>query len=591
MAAALERIISGDYRSRADLPAGAEKNLLSWLDKIDREGRQWRDAEDMDHWEQYINQYHGGRVGPRAPKFRANVIRPVIDRRNALLTENKPQCKILPWRDGLGQAAEILEKLFDAEWHATDMQGRIEDIVQLSSVLGAAGIDTAWNPSARHGEGAFDPVVIDPRQVGFDPYIRKSRDIDKATYVWVETVRNLFDIQRDYPGRGMLVKADRSVSSINTGAIQTNANNSVVQQINQSFQSRMKRLEDGPIPRKICREYWLKDPTIKGTGELKFPLGRNIERGGDVILDDKGNPYWDGGWPIVWYDGKQNIDSIWGKSEVGALQFIANSISRIGNLFVENSILGGNLVVITDADAITNETRNKLTNAAGLIIPKKFGRNLEYRPPLPMPPHMLQFITWALGLIDYLVGMRDGQIEGKGRVELRSGVQLEGLQQAAQVLIRAAARRIESFLERLGDKWVSRVFQFYTGKRLMYYLGEKNDYQQWTFNYGDLQDVFLKVAQSDGATDTDKEGALREAMRGAWRQFAFKISPFSSLAANKIARGQMLMQMAEMGMMPASKVMTELGFDNAKELRQEAQAEAMQFGPLNPPSNKGKGKK
>jgi len=589
MAAALESIIGRGYQSRADLPAGAEKSLLSWLDKIDREGQQWRDAQDMDHWQSYINQYHGQRMLQRAPKFHANVIRPVIDRRNALLTENKPQCKILPWRDGLQQASEILEKLFDAEWHATDMQMQIEDVAQIGSVLGSAGLDTPWNPGGRFGDGSFDPVVLDPRQVGIDPYVRKSRNIDKAMYVWVETVRNLWDIQREYPGRGMLVKADRSVSSINTGAIQTNANNSVVQQINQSFQSRMKRLEDGPIPRKICREYWLRDPEARGNGALKFPLGRNIERGGDVILDDKENPYWDGGWPIIWYDGKADIDSPWGRSEVAALQYIAGAISRMGNLFVENSILGGNLVIITDADAITNETRNKLTNAAGLIIPKKFGRNLTYQPPPPMPPHMLQFITWALGLIDYLVGLKDGQLEGKGRVELRSGTQLEGLQNAAQVLIRASARRLESFLERFGNKWISRVFQFYTGKRLMYYLGEKNDYQQWTFNYSQLQDVFLKMMRDEGQ-DVSKQDALRDAMRSAWKQFAFKISPFSSLAANKIARGQMLMQLAEMGMMPASQVMTELGFDNAKELRSMAQQEAMQFGPLTPPSKKG-GKK
>lgn len=589
----LEALIGGNYRSRADLPAGPEKSLLTWLDKIDTEGKQWRDAQDMDRWQSYVDLYHGRRYLRKAPAFAANVIRPSIDRRNALLTENKPQCKILPWRDGLEQASEILEKLFDAEWHATEMQMQIEDVVQLGSVLGSAGIDCAWNAAGRFGEGSFDPVVLDPRQVGIDPYVRKARKADKATYLWIETVRVLWDLQAQYPGRGMLIKPDRSVSTINTGAVQNSVNNSVVQQINQSFQSRMKRLEEGPIPRKICREYWLRDPEKSGKGEMKFPLGRNIERAGDVILEDRPNPYWDGGWPVVWYDGKADIDSPWGRSEVEALRYIAGAISRIGAQFVDNTILGGNLVIITDADAISNETRNKLTNAAGLIIPKKFGRNLEYRPPPPMPPHMLQFITWALGLIDYLVGLRDAQMEGKGRIELRSGTQLEGLQTAAQVLIRASARRLESFLERFGNKWISRVFQFYTGKRLQYMLGGEGDNQwkQWQFDYGQLQDVFIGIAQSDGQVITDKAAALHEAMQTAWRHFAFKISPFSSLAANKIARGQMLMQLAETGAFPMTKVMTELGFDNAGELRKQAQQEAMTYGPLNPPAKSGKGSK
>jgi len=587
MSAVLDRLINSDFTSRADEPQGPERTLLSWLNRLDREAQQWRDDKDHNTWEQFVRAYGGPRAATNAPKFSANVIRPVLDRRNALLTENKPNAKILPWREGLQQASEILEKLFDADWHATEMQLNIEEMVQLATVIGSAGIDAAWNKAARYGEGAFDPVVLDPRQVGFDPYVRKARNLDKAQYLWIETIKNIWELQREYPGRGMLIKPDRQVSSINS--MINPGNSSVIGNLSTDWKSRQKKLEEGPWPRKICREYWIRDPTLVAKGGMKWPDGRKIERAGSLILDDNPNPYFDGEWPVIWYDGKADIDTPWGRSEVEALRYIANAINRIGNLFVENSILGGNLVIITDADAITNETRNKLTNAAGLIIPKKFGRQLEYRAPPPMPPHMLQFVTWALGLIDYLVGLRDGQMEGKGRVELRSGVQLEGLQQAAQVLIRASARRLESFMERFGQKWISRVFQFYTGSRLLWHLGDQNDWQKWEFNYGKLQDAFVGYLKANGK-EADKSEALHDAMRTAWRQFSFKIAPFSSLAANKIARGQMLMQLAETGRFPMSRVMAELGFDAPKELMGEAKAEAMEFGPPNPTKPQ-KGKK
>jgi hypothetical protein len=584
-AAALENLIRGDYRSQRTLPEGKEKDLLSWLDKIDIEGKVWRDAADMGRWAQNIDWYLGKRYLNTAPKFAANVIRPTLDRRNSLLTEQKPNGKFMPWRDGLQQAATILEQLFDAEWHATEMQMNIEEMLQIGAVLGSAGIDAAWNPGGHFGEGAFDPVVLDPRQVGFDPYVRRARLLDKAQYIWIETVKNVWELQRDYPGRGMMVTADKSVSSIATG--NPNQSQSVLAQLSTSYQARQQRLEAGPVPRKVVREYWIRDPAMSGTGQPKFPLGRKVERAGELILDDGEQPYWDGQWPVVWYDGKPDIDSVWGRSEVEALRYIADAVNRIGNLFVENSILGGNLVVIADADAITNETRNKLTNAAGLIIPKKFGRTLEYRPPQPMPPHMLQFVTFALRFIDYLVGLNDGQLEGRGRIEMRSGVQLEGLQNAAQVLIKANARRLEAWLERFGQKWLSRVFQYYTGSRLLHYIGQNNEYQEWQFNYRELQGEFVKMLKADGK-DTSNSEALKEMMKTAWRQFAFKIQPFSSLSSNKVARTQMLASLVEMGVLPRAKLLREVGYDNPNELMQDAQKEIAQFGPPQPPP---KGKK
>jgi len=465
------------------------------------------------------------------------------------------------------------------------MQMAIEEMVQLGSVIGSAGVDCAWNKAMHFGDGGFDPTVLDPRQVGFDPYVRKTRHLDKAQYIWIETIKNLWEIQREYPGRGRLVKADRSVSSI-TGS-PDNIGAGLLKKLSTDFKSRQNRLQEGPIPRKVIREYWIRDPAMRGDGQFKFPQGRKIERGGDVILDDGENPYWDGEWPVVWFDARSDIDSPWGRSEVEALRYIAEAVNRIGNCFVENTILGGNLVVLTDADALSNETRNKLTNAAALVIPKKFGRNVDYRPPVPMPPHMLGFITFALRFTDYLVGLNDGQMEGRGRVELRSGSQLEGLQNAAQVLIKATARRLEDFLERFGQKWMSRVFQYYTGTRLMHYLGNDQQYKTWTFEYEKLQDVFQDMIRQAGG-DVSSQDALRDMMKTAWRQFAFKISPFSSLAANKIARAQLLTQMVQMGRFPMEMVLRELGFDDPGDLMTKAQQEIQMFGP--PPQQQQKGK-
>ena len=574
-------------RANRDAPESAEGALLLWLDRIEREGKQWQDAANMDRWERWLTAYGGGNKQVGSVKFQAPVIRPTIDRRNALLTENKPAAKILPWRNGLEQLSETLEKLFDADWHATGMQMGIEEMVQVASVLGSAGIDLAWNPAAQFGQGGIEATVLDPRQVIFDPIVRKSRMMDKALYVRIETVKNIWDLQREYPGRGMLVTPDAGLSTTVSGGanqILTPAQ-SVSAQISTNFRARQRKLEEGPVPRKLCQEYWVRDPRVRGTGEPDFPRGRQIERAGTVILDDNHNPYWDGLWPIEWFDLIGDIDSAWGRSQVDSLRYVAESINRIGDLFVQNSILAGNVVVVHDSDAMTNETRAKLINAAALVVPKKFGRTVEWRPPPPMPPHMLQFISFGLRLVDYLVGLNDGQLEGRGRIEMRSGVQLEGLQNAAQILVKSSARRLEAFLERLGQKWLSRVFQFYTGNRLQYYLGNDNDYKKYQFDYGQIQSVFQQMVKTQGL-DSSKAESLKDMMMSAWRQFAFKIKPMSSLAANKVARAQLLAQLAETGRFPFGAVLREVGFDNSDDLMQQAQQEIQKYGPPTPPTKK-----
>lgn len=560
-----------------------EARLLKWLDQIEMEGKLWAKTSGVD-CERWISVYNGTQRIQGNPKFFGHIIRPTIDRYNATLTENKPVCKILPWRNGLEQLSEMLEKLFDCDWHATAMQRRLESMAQKAAVMGSAGIDCAWNPAGQFGQGCIDPVVLDRRQVIFDPSIRDAADMDKAMYVRIETIKNIWDIQSQYPGRGMLVTPDLGLSNVNTGDIVTPAQ-TVNMNVANSFKSRNQKLEEGPIPRKLQREYFLRDPAKDGTGQLRFPRGRQIERAGEVILDDAQNPYWDGCQPVVWFDLKSDMESPWGRSQVDALRYISDAFNRIGNLFVENSILAGNVVVLHDSDAISNETIAKLKNAAAIIVPKKFGRTIEWRPPPPMPPHMMGFMSFALSFIDYLVGLKDGQMEGRGRIEMRSGVQLEGLQNAAQILVKASARRLEDFLERLGQKWLSRVFQFYTGVRLMYQLGNDNDYHKYEFEYGKIQSTFQQILKNDGKDDSKAE-SLKDVMQTAWRQFAFKISPGSSLAANKVAKAQLLAQLAETGRFPFSKVMLELGYDNPDELQQMAQAEIQKYGPPQPPTKK-----
>jgi hypothetical protein len=64
--------------------------------------------------------------------------------------------------------------------------------------------------------------------------------------------------------------------------------------------------------------------------------------------------------------------------------------------------------------------------------------------------------------------------------------------------------------------------------------------------------------------------AVEEALRGAWKEFDFKIVPLSSLAQTRAARAKVTSEFADRGAMPYSAVLIEAGFPNYEDLQREA---------------------
>ena len=562
-------------------PAGPEEKLLKWLDQIEMEGEHWRGKalRDADRYERLFQgqrKYDGAR---RLPRFKADVIGPTIRRRNALLTENKPVFKIDPMIDGLQATSEVLTQLAEFAWSDHGFQGAIEEMVELASVFRAAGMSLPFDFSADGGLGSVEAVPRDPRQVLIDPNTKHARDVGtRAKYTMIETVEAIWDIQHDFPGRGMEVKPETGVSSYIKSPLSYGVQSD--QQGSLSFRDHIKKLQEGPIPRCRKKVYFIRDPALLATGGLRYPLGRMVVRAGDIILADEPSPFFDGEPDLVWFENRREFGSVWGNSEVEALRYLQGAVNRIGEMFVNNTVLMGNSRVVMDNDALSNEAVQKLTNAEALVVSKKRMSTIDWQPPPPMPPHFLQFISFALRLVDYLVGLNDGQLEGRGRVEMRSGVQLEGLQNAAQVLIRALARRLEEFMERMGRKFISRVLQFYNKERILLATGPGGQFQKYKLEtdklFAEINEVAFKRAEKGGKF----EDHLRDLKRNAAASMAFKVQPLSSLATTKVARTQLLIQLVEGAMLPREIILREVGYNNVDELLQKATAEHAQMAQL-----------
>jgi hypothetical protein len=326
------------------------------------------------------------------------------------------------------------------------------------------------------------------------------------------------------------------------------------------------------------------------------------------------NPYFDGMWPIEMLDNKPDLDSPWGRSEVQALKRVAEAFSRTGHVTTKG-VLRRVPQWIADAGGLSPNDIQVLKDMGDLFVERRPGTQVAFDGGGADMPGNISYMQFLIGLTNLLTGMDEGAAApSKGRQEVRSGVQLEGLQQATQVLVRATARRLEKFLERVGQKWISRIFQFYQTDRLMNFTTSQG-VQQYKFEREKLKREVLAQALRAKMDATQAENMelvlkgrpllpfppqldtedIRLAMRGAWRDFRFRIVPYSSLSTTRAARAQVLAQLASEGQIPMSKVVEEAGFENTQDLVKEVAAEqqfraSVGLPPPGPPPGK-KGKK
>lgn len=564
---------------RTPTPGKEERSVLKFLDSLEEESKTVEDNVKKS-WQSNLSCFRGQQwmQRNRAPLFKANKIGQIIRKKQAKLTEMKPQFQVQARRAGLATTSTVLQETIEAGWDEYSMQMVLEDLAGHLLIYGAGFLHIPWDSGADYGQGDIVPSCFDPRFVHIDPAVQRAQDLDQAAYIWTSSYMSSWDIEKRWPGRGSLVSPVTDKSS----------GSSVQKYLDKMFGAWKSGNFAVPeaIPRSEVREYWFNDPSLGDDGFPLYPSGRHIIRGGsDIILDDKPNPYHDERWPFVMIDGISDPEHPWGQSEVEALRRIQDAINRIGHIFVENAILTGNTWITADQQALSPTTMQRLSNIGAVIIEKAMGRTVERHTPPPMPPHMMEFIGIAMEMMDQLAGLSDTTASAQGRVEVRSDDQLEGLQQATEVLIRAMARRVEAGLERFGQRWIARIFQFYTRDRMLSYLGPTLEWQTFEFERDKLlreirQATLLEAKKriEEKTAQHNFEDMYLEGTKRAWRHFTYRITPGSSLASVRAGRAQLHMSLAQQGMISRKHALRDLGFANPEEEIDAARQEAMILG-------------
>lgn len=570
--------------------------------------------------------------------FHANLINPQFRRQAALLTEMKPKLDVQPRREGLQQTANVLREAINCIWDEQRFGLALEKLVLMASVLRSSFCYVGWDAEANYGLGDVALRVLDPRDVGVDPAITASEDLNFAQYVRTRTVVPLWKARRQFPDVADELKASGKVRTTDRPDQRRSG------QVRGAVEGAMARLgigkgQERAMPNVELYEYYVVDPAEDEDGNPKYPNGKVIIKAPNDVLCHVGpNPYYDGMWPLEWLDGLPDLEDPWGEDELTALRRLQMPFNKLGNTMTKATLLNAIAIMVADKNALDPDAITALRKMGFYFIEKIAGRTFERQPAPVQIGTILQAMSYMQGLADNLTGLQDaaGNIgTSKGRAEVRSAPMLEGLQQAGQVLNRARARRFEAFLERLGQKLISRIFQFMTTDRLMTQVGGTGEFQQYTFERKKLQEEILALAlkrvnaareqrhaemkgraeagdaeaertvssltfyrdtKSLSTLPPDGEEGILAAIKGAWREVRFKVEPFSSLASNRIQRGQLYQQLAADTRIPGNMMLKELGFDDPETLQQKAvqeqqQRQALGINPPPPPKEKKSSKK
>lgn len=574
----------------------------------DRWTRSWPKSAEVYRGDNWDSKKEGN------PFFKTNLARAKLDRKAAKLTASKPIFGVLPHRSGMTNAARILQRTITALWDTLDMQMRIEQLSGFVRPFGCGFFKTVWDPRARNGLGDLVVAEIDPRCIDIDPYTLRSYDLDRSLVVIHETSMPFSWLKTNFPRHANEVDdmsapppsvADRGMGDGNRSSSSGELHTAWGRYLS-GLRGSSQPSKGSPIPYVRVREFWYADPQEEDDKPL-YPNGRvtylvGTGRKAVIVNPEKEaskNPFFDGMWPFDMYDARADIDHPWGSSQVEDIRRIEEAVNRSGHMALRN-LMKNVTRIVADSGALAPDYLKKLSDFGDIVINKMRGLDVNIVQSQNAVQESINLIQLALSLMDMQIGLGgDSPISGRGRVELRSPDLLYGLQQATDDIINLEARRLESFLERVGSKMISRIFQFYSSDRLIPYIGAKG-IESYLFEVKNLRQeiysmavdaVSSKLIDSEQGEESDRKKAkvvnfetvkmaTQEALKGAHKEFDFKIVPLSSLATTRAARAKTMAEFQQQGALPMSMVMMEAGFENWEDLQEEAIQEKLRIGQM-----------
>lgn len=540
-----------EYQSATRSPH--ELTLLQFAQRLLAEGESHRDSLGIDKRIERVTdflsvQWSRRRIEEKKHKARVefNKIRSIIERQVGMLTESRPNINVRSL-SGRQSSGEILGKTVEGVWWQRGMQQILTDGIVTAQRHGYAPAYCAYDVSLDYGRGDVLVDFLAPTQVVWDPMVKRAANLQDGDYVILKIPRSIPSFWETYPVRGRFVTPERTLSTYlpSPSSMQSPTFSERLYSVFRKPSRKDSDVMEGALPRAYEYRLYYRDRTVDPQHpyiedpdhpdgvrpNFLFPRKRLIVWSGDTILYDGHSRYWDGLYPVEVLDWGIEVDHPFGESAVELMRPLQEAMNVLVSGAVDNARLINDPPWIVDEGAMDNSEIQKLRaygDRSGYVhvIPRGF--SVRRDPPGQLTNIVLNVVEYLGKELDVSQGITE-VVQGQRPASLQSGIALDSLMLASQIVIRLQARAIEDFLSRLGQLIISRIIQFYSDKRLLFTY-RPNDPALHEFIW-DRQQFILSLLQ-DGMTRERIEAELQN----LYRDYRFSVVPGSNLAVAKLQK-------------------------------------------------------
>jgi len=451
-------------------------------------------APTVKKWLQYQEAYSGDYFkNKKLPEYKSemisNYIFGIIETMRPILLDNDPKFQAMP-RQPLGMKySSDLQEAFMYEWDRENMNVKLSSELINFLVLGNAIFYIGWD--------SFEKQVTSKRISPFnlfpDPLATSFEDSDYIMYADYFTANEL---KIKYPE-----KADKLVGGginytelINTDIISGRVDNRIlVIEVTANDYDFEEVVEGG-----------------KSSYKRKYPHGRVMVIAPELglLLEDKALIYDDGQFPFVIIKNYDVPGKFWGEGDVAQLMSPQKHINDLNSAIVDNAKTTANSPWIIDKNA--GIPHGGITARPGLIIRKTPGSEVRREQPQQLPQYVMQAnMTWKDDM-EFISGVHS-TLRGENATGVYTAQGVLALQEAGMIRVRLKTKMVEYGLSVMGNKWLSRMRQFWKDDRWSVVTQFDGSYDMKLFNREALQYGY-NIKVTAGSTAPSNRGAMLDLM-------------------------------------------------------------------------------
>lgn len=496
-------------------------------------------------WKKCEQAYTGELFNRNLPDYRSqelsNFIFSTIETMKPIMLSNYPKTAVVPKTGDSFTKSKNVQNALDYEWRRAKMFEKLLGGAHFSFVYGTAIFGLFWNGEANHGLGDVECKMISPFNIFPDP---SATNEDNAAYIIYATYKSLGELCEAYPEKAEKLKASTTSNpdeNLMFGQDTTSLDSNNVLYIECYFRDYAIETE---IEDELDEQGNKTGKKIKTT-KRKYPKGRRVIIGGDILLYDGENPYEDGKFPFRVWRCYPRPNSFWGTGEVEHLISPQKHRTDVMNSIIENAGMMSNPVWILDKNS--GVEKGSLTNRRGLVIRKNPGTDVRREQPPSIPAYVKDIVNTFDNDIEKISGVYD-VMRGEKPAGITAAAAINALNEQAQGRIRLKVQIMENVIADLGSMWLSRMQQFWETVRTIrvmgsQYMPNQSDPMQQQEQMGMPEGMFKNPnAMSINGKSYSFHDVSKDDIDG---DYDIEIVAGSTMQQNKAARLQQLIQLAQ----------------------------------------------